>query len=554
MDRVLRHLSRRSSRTTSSDASREALAFYQRRVALFGLVGATLSSAFVLFNLVEGRDSPRPYLHEGAFAFHLAGAAIAALMWLLCRGGPRSLGFVRSVETVGFCASCLAYEAMAWSIPPMVRPDLIVVFVLSLVVFARAVYVPSSPQRTLALGLIVGLPLPFGAYARFLGIEPAQLAVLAPVFQVRSVEQLAWGGGAGLAFSWLMSVLLATGASRVIYGLRREAREARRLGQYTLEEKLGEGGMGVVYRARHAMLRRPTAVKLLPPDRAGEASLARFEREVQLTAGLTHPNTVTIFDYGRSSDGVFYYAMELLDGASLESVVAVAGVLPADRVTHVLYWVASALSEAHQVGLIHRDIKPANIILCRQGGVDDVPKVVDFGLVKDLDRGTDASLTQGDVIAGTPLYLSPEAITAPQTMDGRSDLYSLGAVGYFALTGTHVFGGKTTVEICASHIHEAPEPPSRRIGRGVPEDLESVLIDCLAKQPAQRPATADELCRRLEACASFGQWTREKASGWWREHGAATKARVRHGQSSSLTLTRRPADEDRRPSDVGVER
>ncbi len=211
----------------------------------------------------------------------------------------------------------------------MVRPDLIVVFVLSLVVFARAVYVPSSPQRTLALGLVVGLPLPFGAYARFLSIEPTQLAVLAPVFDVRSVEQLAWGGGAGLTFSWLMSVLLATGASRVIYGLRREAREARRLGQYTLEEKLGEGGMGVVYRARHAMLRRPTAVKLLPPDRAGEASLARFEREVQLTAGLTHPNTVTIFDYGRSSDGVFYYAMELLDGASLESVVAVAGPLPA---------------------------------------------------------------------------------------------------------------------------------------------------------------------------------------------------------------------------------
>ena len=553
MDPVLRHLSHRSSRT-ASDVSREALAFYQRRVALFGLVGAALSSAFVLFNLTQTWGSPQPYAHEGAFALHVAGAAITAAMWLLCRGGRRSLGFVKTVETVGFCGSCLAYEAMAWSIPPGARPDLIVVFVLSLVVFARAVYVPSSPLRTLALGLVVGLPLPFGAYFHFLTIEPAQFAVVARMFRISSVEQLAWEAGTGLTFSWLMSVLLATGASRVVYGLRREAREARRLGQYTLEEKLGEGGMGVVYRARHAMLRRPTAVKLLPPDRAGEAGLARFEREVQLTAGLTHPNTVTIFDYGRSSDGVFYYAMELLDGASLDSVVGVAGPLPPERVTHVLYWVASALSEAHQVGLVHRDIKPGNIMLCRQGGVEDVPKVVDFGLVKNLDRGTNVSLTQGDVIAGTPQYLSPEAITAPDTMDGRSDLYSLGAVGYFALTGTHVFGGKTTVAICASHIHEAPELPSLRMGRGVPADLESVLIDCLAKQPAARPGTAAELCRRLQACASFGQWTPEKASAWWREHGPATKSRVRKGETESLTLTRQPGDEHRKPLPVDVER
>ncbi len=301
--------------------------------------------------------------------------------------------------------------------------------------------------------------------------------------------------------------------------------------------------MGVVYRARHAMLRRPTAVKLLPPDRAGEASLARFEREVQLTASLTHPNTVTVFDYGRTLDGIFYYAMELLDGASLESVVAVAGPLPPERVVHVVYHVASALSEAHQVGLIHRDIKPANIILCRQGGRDDVPKVVDFGLVKDLERGTNVALTQGDLIAGTPLYLSPEAITAPETMDGRSDLYSLGAVGYFALTGSHLFDGRTMVEVCAKHLHEAPEPPSRRIGRPLPGDLESLLLDCLAKQPEKRPASAAELCRRLEACGSFGRWTSERASAWWREHGTAATARARQPQGTPLTLTRHPNDQ-----------
>ncbi len=216
--------------------------------------------------------------------------------------------------------------------------------------------------------------------------------------------------------------------------------------------------------------------------------------------------------------------------------------LPPERVTNIVYHVASALSEAHQVGLIHRDIKPANIILCRQGGVDDVPKVVDFGLVKGVERGTNVSLTQGDVIAGTPLYLSPEAITAPDTMDARSDLYSLGAVGYFALTGTHVFDGRTTVEVCAKHLHDTPELPSRRIGRRLPEDLESLLLDCLAKQPGKRPTTAVDLCRRLEACSSFGQWTPEKASAWWQEHGAAAMARVRQAQSTPLTLTRRPSD------------
>ena len=544
MDRVIRHLSRRSSWPTASDASREALAFYQRRVALFGLVGAGLSSAFLVFGLVENARSALAHIREASFQFHLAGVVTTVAMWLLCRSGQRSLGFVRIVETVGFGACCLAYEAMVWSIPLIVRPDMLVLFVLSLVVFARAVYVPSSPLRTLVLGLMVGLPLPLGTYVRLLRIEPAEFAVVGPALRLSSVAELASGGGIGVAFSWLMAVLLATGASNVIYGLRRQAREARKLGQYTLEEKLGEGGMGVVYRARHAMLRRPTAVKLLLPDRVGEASLARFEREVQLTASLTHPNTVTVFDYGRTSDGVFYYAMELLDGASLEAVVAVAGPLPPERVVYVVYHVASALSEAHQVGLIHRDIKPANIILCRQGGMDDVPKVVDFGLVKDVERGTSVALTQGNVIAGTPLYLSPEAITAPDTMDARSDLYSLGAVGYFALTGTHVFGGRTAVEICARHLHEMPELPSRRIGRALPEDLDSLLLDCLAKQPGKRPTTAIELCRRLEACTSFGQWTPEKASAWWREHGAAATARVQEGQSAPLTLTRGPSEHE----------
>src|SRR4029450_12284675 len=217
--------------------------------------------------------------------------------------------------------------------------------------------------------------------------------------------------------------------------------------------------MGVVYRARHALLRRPTAVKLLPPDKAGEQSIARFEREVQLTAALSHPNTVTIFDFGRTPEGLFYYAMELLDGAPLDVVVDLDGAQPPERVLHVLDGAAGALGEAHEIGLIHRDVKPANIILCKQGGVFDVPKVLDFGLVKDLTAG-EASLTGSATLAGTPLYMAPEAITAQRAMDARSDLYSLGAVGYFLATGTHVFPGRNAVEVLGHHLHTMPERPS----------------------------------------------------------------------------------------------
>jgi serine/threonine-protein kinase len=313
--------------------------------------------------------------------------------------------------------------------------------------------------------------------------------------------------------------------SRVIYGLREEVREARRLGQYTLEEKLGEGGMGTVYRARHAMLRRPTAVKLLPPEKAGQAALERFEREVQLTARLSHPNTVAVFDYGRTPDGVFYYAMEFLDGTNLEELVRGDGAQPPGRVVHVLRQVASALVEAHGIGLVHRDVKPENIILCERGGVADVAKVVDFGLVKDLER-TGASVSRADVVQGTPLYLSPEAITAPDRVDARGDLYALGAVGYYLLTGHHVFSGATLVEVCSHHLHTAPVPPGERLGRPVPAALERLLLSCLEKDPARRPASALALRDELAGLPGVDSWSEEEARTWW-ERWRARPARAR---------------------------
>ena len=280
--------------------------------------------------------------------------------------------------------------------------------------------------------------------------------------------------------------------------------------------------MGVVYRARHALLRRPTAIKLLLPGRIGTTSLARFEREVQATAELTHPNTIRIHDYGRTADGTLYYVMELLHGADLGRIVGASGPQPPARVVHVLTQVAGALREAHDLKLIHRDIKPSNIMLCDQGGVPDVAKVVDFGLVKTLETDRDATLTNPAAITGTPLYMAPEALTDPEALDGRSDLYSLGAVAYYLLTGTHVFGGNTLVEICAHHLHTRPEPIHARLGAPVPADLEALVLDCLAKERDKRPRDAHELLERLTRCTSSGQWSEAEARAWWQRWGDAT--------------------------------
>jgi serine/threonine-protein kinase len=323
---------------------------------------------------------------------------------------------------------------------------------------------------------------------------------------------------------WGIAVAMAAGFSQTIYGLRKAVHDIRKLGQYTLEKKLGEGGMGVVYRASHAMLRRPTAIKLLLPERAGKDALIRFEREVRRTAMLTHPNTVTVFDYGRTTDGIFYYAMELLEGASLDEIVQMDGPQPEERVLHLLEQAAGALAEAHDAGLIHRDVKPGNILVVDRGGISDWVKVVDFGLVKDVGFNSHVELNSFPVlsmensITGTPLYIAPETVTAPHTVDARADLYALGAVGYWLLTGTHVFTGKSTIEVCAHHLHSIPDPPSSRLGKPVSPDLEGILLACLAKNPQDRPASAHVLLESLRTCDAKGLWTPARAAKWWVDH------------------------------------
>jgi serine/threonine protein kinase len=325
-------------------------------------------------------------------------------------------------------------------------------------------------------------------------------------------------------FSLFGLLVLTSGAififTLVVARLQREAQkaaiEAKHLGQYRLEERIGAGAMGVVYKGHHAMLRRPTAIKMLDVDKVNETSIARFEREVQITCQLNHPNTVAIYDYGRTPEGVFYYAMEFLDGIDLQALVDRYGPQPEGRVIRILRQICGSLYEAHSLGLVHRDIKPANVMLNRRGGEPDVVKVLDFGLVKALDEAKQSRQTGG--LSGTPLYMSPEAIQTPELVDARSDLYAVGAIGYFLLTGQPVFQSTSLVELCHQHVSSVPDSPAQRLGRPISSELESALLACLEKSRAKRPQTARDLAALLDRAATAGSWSLDEADAWWGRH------------------------------------
>ncbi len=296
--------------------------------------------------------------------------------------------------------------------------------------------------------------------------------------------------------------------------------KARQLGQYQLLEKIGEGGMGTVYKAHHALLRRETALKLLTPDKADPISIQRFEREVRLTCRLMHPNTIQIFDYGHTPEGIFYYAMEYLDGLNLAEFVDAYGPQPEGRVVNLLIQVCESLAEAHASGLVHRDIKPANVFVTDRGGVPDMVKVLDFGLVRPVASADNTALDAADteILAGTPNYMSPEAVENGATADARSDLYSVGAVGYYLLTGQGVFDGETIAEICRKRVEEEPVPPSIRIGRPICPHLEALILRCLERDPKDRPQSAHELITLLAASPRIADWNVEQRAAWWVAH------------------------------------
>jgi hypothetical protein len=494
---------------TASGDQADARAFLQDRIGLWALWVYLLSGGFYIVNLgawpvIADRIPFSAFVLHAGPVLHLSATLTFAAAWLAARRLRLSLAALRLLESVAVIGGCAQYAVMGLHLVRMRDlmgngPEVGVysgLLACANVLMARAIAVPSTPTRTLWLSA-----------AGMVGVVPSAWAATGG--EPHAVINLA---------TWCaVTLAVATVGSQVIFGLRVEAARVRRLGQYTLEEKIGAGGMGVVYRASHAMLRRPTAIKLLPPERAGEANLVRFEREVQMTAQLSHPNTVAIYDYGRTPDGVFYYAMEYLDGINLEELVRRFGPVPPGRVVAILEQVCGALAEAHARGLVHRDIKPANIILSERGGEPDVAKVVDFGLVKPLaDDAVQATLAGSSVLTGTPLYMSPEAMTTPGDADPRSDLYAVGAVGYFLLTGHAVFEGGSVAEIIGHHLHTQPVPPSRRAAQAVPADLEGLILACLRKRAGERPPDARTLREDLRRCRAAQDWTTDDAAEWWR--------------------------------------
>jgi eukaryotic-like serine/threonine-protein kinase len=497
----------------------EARAFLQERLAYLGRVYASIGISFYLVgNLADVAAGPgyiTRRLSDGYTWVVPAACAMYVAQWAVCRSGARRLTTLRTIDgataiLTGMFHSLMVFSSIPGELPGLAYARALLLFKIGLLI--RAIVIPSSPRRTLVLGL---------------------LATAAPVttshlwYTALAVDAVSPGMQDFWTLMWCLGgVVVATLASHVIFGLRKQVRDATQLGQYTLLEKIGEGGMGVVYRASHAMLRRPTAVKLLPPEKAGAEHLERFEREVQLTSQLTHSNTVAIFDYGRTPDGVFYYAMEYLEGLNLQDLVAIDGPQPPGRVVHIMRQIASSLGEAHSVGLIHRDIKPGNVIMVAdRGGTPDVAKVVDFGLVKELYNKVD--VTRDDRIAGTPHYLAPEMIASRDGVGPESDIYSLGCVGYFLLTGKTVFEGRTVPEVFGHHLHSQPLAPAERIGRPVPKTLSALVLTCLEKMADERPHSAQVLIDRLDSCDDVERWTIDMGRAWWNAYGDTVIAHLR---------------------------
>jgi len=448
----------------------------------------------------------------------LAVFAFAAGCFALLRSRrPLSLARLRFIEaalfaavglefTVGQVVHMLAAASEADAV--MVNAIVLECFTGWIILLATyALFVPSTWKRS-AVFAAIGTATPV--------TSTLLLALSNPVVadSIRGEE-----AAAGALATFIMA-LATTYGSHAVGSLRKQAYQARQFGQYRLKRRLGAGGMGEVYEAEHRLLKRPSAIKLIRPGQDLDATtLARFEREVQTMAQLSHWNTVDVYDYGRTSEGTFYYVMELLPGASLDKLVKRHGPVPPARAVHLLRQVCGALQEAHAIGLIHRDVKPANIFAARRGGLVDVAKLLDFGLVKEHGmRSESPQLTQPGTFSGSPQFLAPEQASKFSQVDARCDIYSLGAVAYFLLVGRPPFLGENPMEIVIAHSRDLPVPPSE-IESGVPKDVEEVVLRCLEKKPSQRFPHARALEEALAACRCAGQWTQEQAVAWWRGHG-----------------------------------
>ncbi|MEN8143886.1 MAG: serine/threonine-protein kinase [Gemmatimonadota bacterium] len=402
-----------------------------------------------------------------------------------------------------------------------------------------AVFAPQTPPTA---GVVISLFIPAAfipwqqKYQIGLGVVAIVATAFFPLLAYELVGEVRtfWDGiqgGAGdrnamlshaalSTFTATIFAVLSVLITRTLYSLRQTAIKARRMGNYVIHRELGRGGMGRVYVAEHALLCRPSAVKVLePPPGEAATALARFEREVRLSSSLTHPNTITIFDYGRTSDSTFYYAMEYLEGMDLQEFVERFGPLPGNRVAFILNQIAGSLEEAHTQDIVHRDLKPSNIFLTRRGGLFDFVKVLDFGLAKKIEAADSApELTQAGALFGTPRYLAPEMIYGREQPDARADIYNLGAVAYWMLTGQPPFTSASPVELLIDHVKTRPRPPAALAEEKIPAELDALVMKCLEKKPQDRFASIRELRQALDGIAFPDAWNRDVAERWWNLH------------------------------------
>jgi len=515
--------------STGPHLTQEVSCLLRRRLRIAALIMLAGFSTFLVRAYVERpADMLLGSLDLGIFTAVVA--VMAAVATILVSRTPISFGWLRVLELTLFAAAAAFF---AW---------------LQIVVFHNGRIIEwSNPDHVgsvlrLAAGKHgLGWFMLIVVYGTFIPNTWRRCAIIVSILAVTPliITVLGCGNcpilGPHIPYAMFdMMTVMAVGAAIAVFGsykiaeLQQEAFEARRLGQYVLRRKLGSGGMGEVYLGEHMLLRRACAIKLIRADQAGDpTNLSRFEREVQAMATLTHWNTVEIYDYGHAEDGTFYYVMEYLPGLSLQQLVEQYGPVAPERAVHFLRQICGALQEAHSIGLIHRDIKPSNVIACERGGQDDVAKLLDFGLVHGLALGKDGDrLTIQGTILGSPPYMSPEQASGKDDVDARTDIYSLGTVAYFLLTGQAPFVRDTAMEMLMSHVYE-PVPPLTELRPDIPADLQEVVLRCLEKDPANRFADAESLEQALAQCRSADQWTRDEAAAWWQAHRGNSTAAAR---------------------------
>jgi hypothetical protein len=448
--------------------------------ALLALAGGALFLGNAISRIGGGLGSVWVTTTAAQQALHVVATAVLAVLALVARGRPRPLSTILALDLTGVLMSLPVVAFIVSQNPLGAHGEALAVAPFLLVTLLRAALLPVGRAwitLTSALGaaaVVAGMGLSVGA-TEVMRFDHAA-----------TVATAIWG-----ALGVLASVVVST----VVHDRRHDL--PTRLGNWVLEEELARGGMGTVFRARHSHIERVAAVKVLKAGPADRSSVQRFEREALLASKLSHPNVVRVLDYG-SVRGIFYLAMELVDGESLESLVAREGPQPVGRVVSILLQVSRALAAAHEAGLIHRDVKPSNIMLEPGAGKEDLVTVVDFGLAKGTEPG-DTELTGSQAIVGTPLYLAPERISGVDLVDARSDLYALGGVGYFLLTGQPPFEGEHFVEVCAKHLHDQVVPPSEIVKIDILPGLEEIVLACLEKEPSRRPPSAAVVQAKLEA-------------------------------------------------------